>query len=202
MPSFHSELEQPYKLFTAVGFGVEKPGVDALLAHARDAAYSAHSKADIQLAPDKQQVSVTNGEKSQSLSYSVGTKYITGAEKGVEYDVYANGNQTDASHVKLSMPTFFAGGKQNFEIHADGKTITGTCNTTDDITTCKQEVKDAQGNLLLRGMSISDIYKNPNKFNQVTDYTDAAGRPLGKIASVVEYDSEKANIKVDSTTTK
>jgi hypothetical protein len=197
-----TELNQPYKMFTAVGFGVEKAGVDELLSHARDSAFTSQSKATLQITDGGNQVAVSSGKgNAEMLSYSRAKQSIGFSELGMEYDVYSNSKENNAAHVKLTS-SILNSDKQNFNINADGQTITGTCNTADKVTTCTEQIKDAVGNLVLKGISTSDIYKNPSSFNRVTDYTDASGKPLGKITQAVQYDSAKGQIIVDSTTTK
>jgi hypothetical protein len=197
-----TELNQPYKMFTAVGFGVEKAGVDELLSHARDAAFSSKSKATIQIADGGGQVFVqSDKDRMQQLSYSRAKQSIGLSELGIEYDVYNQSKENSSAHVKLSS-SIFNTDKQNFNIHADGQTITGSCDTKDKITTCTEQVQDALGNVILKGISTSDIYKNPSSFNRTTDYTDGAGKPLGRITQAVQYDSAKGQIIVDSNTTK
>ncbi len=197
-----TELNQPYKMFTAVGFGVEKAGVDELLGHARDAAFSSKSKATIQIADGGGQVFIqSDKERMQQLSYSRAKQSIGFSELGMEYDVYNQSKENSSAHIKLSS-SIFNTDKQNFNIHADGQTIIGSCDTKDKITTCTEQVQDALGNVILKGISTSDIYKNPSSFNRTTDYTDGAGKPLGRITQAVQYDSAKGQIIVDSNTTK
>lgn len=200
-----AEVEDPYRLFTAAGFGAEKPGVDALLNHARDLAYNSDSVTNIKLNDKRQAVveSTTDGHKDKPMTvdFSDGKQFV-GLRMGMDYNFAASSpGQNQEGHIALSKG-LLGGSNYKFDVQAAGKIIEGQCQMTPDLITCTETIKDASGNLLLKGVSTSDMVKNINDFRKNTEYTGVTGVSLGKTYQHFLYDDKANTLRVESATRK
>jgi len=183
------QVENIYKLSTALGLDVEKHCVDALLDQGRALAFS-KSHADVTIDQNGNAVSrsTLDGVSQTPLEVKFSTAKlplmaVLGGHPSKEYDAAVVGSRTpEEAHLKFSMSIF--GSDVKFHVTtkgADPKTIDGVCKTKDGITTIDETIKDNNNQLLATGHVVTDIGKKPNAFHRTTELRDARDQKLGVI---------------------
>ena len=137
--------------------------------------------------------SESEGKKGAPAVIDV-TNAAIGLPKSMDFDVLVNG--VKRAHVELSADLF--GSETSLRVRLDGKSLDGRCSTDKGVTTCSETIKDTQGHLLLRGHTVTDVYKNMSDFKRTTDYSDPAGHVLGVVGQHVKF-NQKANTIVAET---
>jgi hypothetical protein len=188
------QVENIYKLSTALGLDVEKHSVDALLDQGRALAFSkSHAEVTIVQNGDAVSRSTLDGVNQPPMEVKFSDAKlplmaVLGGHPSKEYDASVVGARTpEDAHLKFSMSIF--GSDVKFHVttkDADPKIIDGTCKTKDGITTIEETIKDNNNKLLATGHVVTDIGKNPNAFHRTTELKDAREQKLGIIEQDVK----------------
>ena len=204
MPGYKSDVDTETKLFTALGFG-EKRSSEPFLDSARAGAYTQGSDT-ISINAKGQAVdkSVIDG-KQQEPTFIDFSQSELNLPKKMDYDVkVTSGENSDrvakpeSAHLHLAASWFNK--NANFTVTTDGNVIDGACITSKEgITSCDETIKNAAGQTLLKGHSVTDMLKNPTNFERTTSYKDANDQPLGTVSQHVTYDKATQTIQAETT---
>lgn len=189
------DLDAQTKIFTALGFG-DKQTADPFLNSAREAAYSQRTDTITLNANGQAVVRAEVNGKAQPPSILDFTNPTVSLPKSMHYDV---GVDSEIAHVDLSAAIFSSENK--FHVKTGDRTIDGTCSTKEGISICEETIKDASGNLLLKGHTVADLAKNPNDFHRTTDYSNPSGEKLGQVSQHVVVDSKTNTLTAETTIT-